>query len=141
MAFVGPGFPLIDVIAEQDVTIAERNAFRVDAQNVVLQRAMDKKIVQSQQEAVVRSVRPFADFAAGGVGFEQWLTAALVAGAVNTYINAAMPANQVAVFFGVALPVANPAISELRFRLGPAGASQLLTANIQHLFAFESTAG
>lgn len=141
MAYGGSGFPLIDVIAEKDVTIAERNAFRVDAQNSVLERAMSKRIISNNAEAVVRSVRPDDDLNAGAVAYEQWLTAALVASTIYTYVNAALAADRAIVFYGISIPEPNPAISEVRFRLGPAGASQLFTANIQHIYAGEETSG
>lgn len=135
MAFVGSGPPIIDALAEEDVPVSSRDGARMDCQDSVLNRAIDKRIISDRAEAVVRMIRPDDDLNFGSVTYEQWLTGALVAGTALNVVNAALTNNKVIGIFGFAIVEPNPAVSEFRFMMGPNGASQLFTVNIQQILA------
>lgn len=141
MAFVGSGSPIIDVLADEDILINDRDRMRQDVQDSVLSRCIDKRIISSQNEAVVRMIRPDVDLNAGAVTYEQWLSTALVAGTLNVFVNQALDNNKVIGIYGFAIPSANPAISEFRFQMGPLGASVLFVVNAQHIYANQNLKG
>ena len=69
---------------------------------------------EPDSELLFRQVLPDTDLNAGAVAFDQWQTAALVAGTDYLFINQQLRTDQVCVLFGVATLDANPCISRVR---------------------------
>lgn len=71
-------------------------------------------------QVVVRALLPDQDLNAGGVTYDQWLTAALVAGTEYQFTAQALPDNRACVIYGVGTLDANPGIGRVRALSGTA---------------------
>ncbi len=65
-------------------------------------------------EVIARALLPDTDLNAGGVAYDQWLTAALVAGTESPFVAQALLESEVVVIYGIATLDANPGISRVR---------------------------
>ena len=83
---------------------------------------IDGQLVGSPGEAelIYRALLPDTDLNAGGVGYDQWLTQALVAGTELQFVNAVLRTDQVVAIYGIATMSANPAIGRVRLLNGTA---------------------
>ncbi len=71
-----------------------------------------------QSQLIARALLPFTDLIAGGVAYDQWLTAALVAAAENQFVNRQMRTDQVVVVYGVFTTDPKPHVSRVRLLNG-----------------------
>lgn len=94
---------------------------------------------KSESELVARCGLPDTDFNAGAVAYDQWLTAALVAGTEYNFITQQLRTDQVVVVYGVATLDANPGIGRVRALSG--GATVLAAWDTTPLWAAEDTIG
>lgn len=69
-------------------------------------------------EIIARALLPDTDLNAGGVAYDQWLTAALVAATEYQFVNQQIRVDQVAAIFGVATLDAAPGIGRVRLLNG-----------------------
>lgn len=90
-------------------------------------------------ECIARAVLPFTDLLVGApVAYNQWLTAALVAGALQNYCARLLTATQVVTIYGVATLSGNPAIGYARCLSG----SVVMAAwDLTNLWAAQDTMG
>jgi hypothetical protein len=124
--------PFSGIIPSGDLSIEDRRRFREDALTSLQHRAINvKRIGNNPDEIVIRDIIPDTDL---GLGQRWWITAALVAGVVSNYINAALAAFRAVVFYGVNVESAAPACSHIYFRSGPAGATTRGLANLECLY-------
>ena len=93
----------------------------------------DGKIIDFSS-GVVRSGLANADFAVGNATAQNWVTPALTANTVATYINNALVNNKYAGFYGVC-SIANPACASLRFAVGSTGGATRGRYQLQQLYA------
>ena len=93
----------------------------------------------SESELVARALLPDTDLNAGGVAYDQWLTAALVAATEYQFTAQQLRTDQVAAVIGVATLDANPGISRIRCLTGAAVVMSAWDAT--PLWAAEDTIG
>jgi hypothetical protein len=118
-------------VATNELTLTDIKRFRKAAADAGAKRALDLGIAADPRELLVREAEPHTDFAA------TWLT--------EYYVEAAGPAavgwqlvgdavpraasqlavDKVAVFYKIADAANNPAVTAVRFRVGPTGATTL----------------
>lgn len=93
----------------------------------------------TDSEIIARALLPDTDLNAGGVAYDQWLTAALVAATEYQFVNQQIRTDQAVVIYGVATLSANPGISRVRCLNGT---SVVMTAwDTVPLWAAQDTVG
>lgn len=126
--------PLIDIKAASELTVAAREAMRMDALKRALARAATKQIINADySNALARVIRPTQDLNWGVNANQSWVTTALVAGTFNAFANSfQVPVNQLLVIYGISTYEASPSLSEMRFERGSAGQGGILSiVNLQ----------
>ena len=129
------------LIPTNELTLTDIKAFRAQAVQAVITRALALGIARTQDELVVRQALPFTDFGNGAVGWtlEQYQGPAIAAAGWGSVFNSgALPANaptlantKVAVFYKFADWTAAPTITGFRFRVGGTGATTKATYFMQ----------
>jgi hypothetical protein len=131
--------PFSGIVPSNELGVEERRAMRENALHALNDRAINvKRIGGNQNEIAIRDIIPDTDFALAN---RWWITGAIVAGAVTTYINAAIAAMRMVVFYGVSVESAAPACSMIYFRSGPAGATTRAIGNLEVLYSKLETDG
>lgn len=100
----------------------------------------DGKVVH-EDGAVVRDGLANADYGVGNATAHNWITPALVANTVATYVNLALANNKYAGFFGVNSNSAAPVISSLRFAVGGTGGATRGRFQLERLYGELQAAG
>lgn len=123
------------LIPARDLTPIEAKYVR-DTLSETLVRLLqnDGKII-NPDNAVVRDGLANADYAVGNATAQNWITPALVANTVATFINNPMTNNKYAGFYGVSTSSANPVISLLRFAIGATGGSTRGRFQLEMIYA------
>lgn len=134
-------FPLVEVYASSELSEAARKDFRDECQNKALARAVNLRIITEPLEAIVHMIYPDDDLNAGGVTYNQWLTAALVAGTAQNFVNLAIAQNKVISIYGFFANDANPGIAQVRFARGAGLRNTLATYQLQRIYAKLETEG
>lgn len=128
VTFQGQPLPLVSAWPCGELTQAQKQEMRLNTISVTLQRAIDKRLMDAGN-SVVRQIRPFQDLLtvalttalSGLVTFNQWVTGALVAGTIDTYVNSLLPNNKMMAFYGLSIADPIQGTSEVIFQRGPAG--------------------
>jgi len=128
-----PNYPFSGIIPGDELSLAEKQAFRSDAINALMTRAINvKRLGNDPSEIAIRDILPLTDLAiAAG---QWWQTPALVAGAVTIYVNNPMNAMRALSIYGVGIESAAPSCSVIWFRSGPAGATTKGIGNLEPLY-------
>jgi len=121
------------IIPTEEITLTDRKKFVNDAVEAGINRALKLAIANSREELVVREGLPLVDFALA-IAREEWLSAALVVATMSIYVNTALNANQVAVFYKVGIEEATPAVSQVWFQRGAGGRTTLGLFHIECLY-------
>lgn len=128
------------VIPTEEMTLTAQKKMRQLAAEHGIARALAKKVITSESEAVVREADNVADF---GCGVGGWLTMPLIAaGALYSVFATAVPAaltptlanTQVAVFYKVNVETVPPPVNLLSLREGAAAATTYAMFDLEGLF-------
>lgn len=129
-----PAGTIGDAYAIEELSISDREAARRLAIEEVIRRAIDGAVATTPAGLTVHYIRPDADLNWGAVTYEQWLTAALTAGTLNTVVNdTTQDVKKAMAIYGGFVDEPNPAPSEIRFRQNAGGTLPLLFINVTHV--------
>ena len=123
----------IDCFAIEDVGPIDYFNIRNAARKAVGER-LRQRLNVDMAALTLRYIRPDDDMDAGGVTYEQWLTAALTAGTEYTFINnITLDVQRVLGIYGFFVDEPNPSPAEFRFRQNTGGTLPLAFVNVQHV--------
>jgi len=117
----------------EDLTLTDRQNYRMRAIEAGIERALAKKIAPSRDELVVRHAQNIADFA---TTVDQWNTPVLAAALVSVFGTAAAPVlavTKVAVFYKVTVTTAPIPVAALSFREGAAAGTTKAIFDLEQL--------
>jgi hypothetical protein len=131
------------LVCGNDLTESMKAAYRTQAAEAGLKRAMITRVVTSREEALVRHPEPVIDF---GMAVGGWLAPAFAAVGTdytvfNAVANPQLANNRVVVFYGCFIEtIPNPAYL-LTFREGAAGGSTYAMFELEEMNVRQETVG
>lgn len=129
------------LIPTNELTLSDIRAYRAQAKAALIERAKLKGIVTQDSELVIRDGIPGIDITVVPAT-QFWLTGALVAATLYTYVNAALAVNRLAAFYKVCVEQAAPAsTAQIYFQRGPTGATTIGVIEVEPLYTKMETEG
>ena len=123
-----------EAYAIEELRVEDREQARDLAREEAIERAIEGNVATNRSALTVHNIRPDADLNFGAVAYEQWLTGALVAAAINTPVNdVLLDVKKTLVIYGGFINEPNPSAGEILFRQNAGGSLPLLFVNVQHI--------
>lgn len=130
------------IIPKDQLTLTDIKAAKVGAQQAAINRAQQKMGLAINEQ----QLRQWLNINDAGAALEQWNTAALaVVGTAYSVFQAVpvvtLPANKLAVFWGVAIETVPCPVSRLQFRSGAAAGNLLADFDVEQIITGDTVVG
>jgi len=121
----------------KQLSLADIAAIEASIKERLLDEA-SRRLARPKEQLVIRDILPKTDL---GLTNEEWVTPSLTANAWTKYFDIKLPDTRFICFYGAANNAADPIVTAVMLKMGPAGATTRGSMELEEIYADEVPVG